>query len=461
MADRSEPPVSVVPGPRPTATATQTVAAVVRGELTARTATEDALQRIADLDGDLGAFQEVLADSALREADAVDEITDRSWLPLAGLPIAIKDNIPVRGVPMREGSAGSDPSPQRVDHEIVRRLRSAGAVIVGVTRVPELAVFCSTDSTFGITRNPWDHDRTPGGSSGGSAAAVAAGMVAVAHGNDGMGSIRIPSACCGLVGIKPGLGVVPSGIGNGAWYDMAENGALATTVEDCALVLSVMADDPSYATVRVPGRLRVAVSTKMTAPLPLDPRWAAATLETGELLRGAGHTVTTATPSYGQRTTPSELVRWFAGVELDAQLLADRSKLHPRTRRHAAVGRLTQRLGLPNEKGRAWFRRRADAFFAEHDVLVTPTLAQPPIEASAWSERGWLRNMVSNVRYAPFCAPWNLVGFPAMAVPAGVHPDGVPLSVQLVGRPGSESLLLGVARLLEQLRPWQRIAPDH
>jgi amidase len=286
-------------------------------------------------------------------------------------------------------------------------------------------------------------------------------MVAVAHGNDGMGSIRIPSACCGLVGIKPGLGVVPSGIGNGAWYDMAENGALATTVEDCALVLSVMADDPSYATVRVPGRLRVAVSTKMTAPLPLDPRWAAATLETGELLRGAGHTVTTATPSYGQRTTPSELVRWFAGVELDAQLLADRSKLHPRTRRHAAVGRLTQRLGLPNEKGRAWFRRRADAFFAEHDVLVTPTLAQPPIEASAWSERGWLRNMVSNVRYAPFCAPWNLVGFPAMAVPAGVHPDGVPLSVQLVGRPGSESLLLGVARLLEQLRPWQRIAPDH
>ncbi|MDQ1615268.1 MAG: amidase, partial [Actinomycetota bacterium] len=168
MADRSEPPVSVVPGPRPTATATQTVAAVVRGELTARTATEDALQRIADLDGDLGAFQEVLADSALREADAVDEITDRSWLPLAGLPIAIKDNIPVRGVPMREGSAGSDPSPQRVDHEIVRRLRSAGAVIVGVTRVPELAVFCSTDSTFGITRNPWDHDRTPGGSSGGS-----------------------------------------------------------------------------------------------------------------------------------------------------------------------------------------------------------------------------------------------------------------------------------------------------
>jgi amidase len=164
------------------------------------------------------------------------------------------------------GSTASDPQPQPADHEVVRRLRAAGAVVVGLTRVPELCVFGATDSKFGLTRNPWNRSRTPGGSSGGSAAAVAAGMVAVAHGNDGMGSIRIPAACCGLVGFKPGRGVVPSELGDGSWFDMAENGPLATSVDDCALLLSVMAGRPDLATVTDPGRVRVAVSTEAPAP---------------------------------------------------------------------------------------------------------------------------------------------------------------------------------------------------
>jgi len=204
-----------------TQTAAEIAAAVRTGKLTARTATEHALERIEQRDGRIGAFQEVRVFKSLHEADAIDARQDKETLPLAGVPIPIKDNVPVAGEPMRIGSSGSDPAPQQADHEIVRRLREAGAVLVGLTRVPELCVFGATDSDFGITRNPWDLGRTPGGSSGGSAAAVASGMVPAAHGNDGMGSIRIPAACCGLVGIKPGLGVVPAELGNGSWFDMS------------------------------------------------------------------------------------------------------------------------------------------------------------------------------------------------------------------------------------------------
>ncbi|HEX4755614.1 MAG TPA: amidase family protein [Candidatus Dormibacteraeota bacterium] len=445
-----------------TLSAVELVSAVRSGELSAQTATERALLRIEELDGSIGAFQKVRALAAIRDAQDVDARPDKMSLPLAGLPIAVKDNVPVEGEPMRCGSTASDPTPQPADHEVVRRLRAAGAVVVGLTRVPELCVFGATDSRFGVTRNPWNHSRTPGGSSGGSAAAVAAGMVAVAHGNDGMGSIRIPAACCGLVGLKPGRGLVPSALGNGSWFDMAENGALATSVDDCALLLSVMAGRRELATVAAPAGVRVAVSPHAPAPFtPVDRHWSAAARRTGMLLRDAGHQVTTARPPYGQRTALSEMVRWVAGTELDARLLASPSALEPRTRRHAQLGRVALRLGLPREQGRARWRSAAERFFADHDVLVTPALAQPPIEAAAWGQRGWLANILANIRYAPFAAPWNLAGWPAMVVPAGLHPDGMPLAVQLVGRPGSEAMLLGVAHQLEALRPWPRTAPAY
>jgi amidase len=397
--------------------------------------------------------------ASLREADAVDERPDRAALPLAGVPIAIKDNVAVAGEPMRGGSTGSDPEPQQHDHEVVRRLRNAGAVVVGLTRVPELCIWGTTDSSFGITHNPWDTTRTPGGSSGGSAAAVASGTVPVAHGNDGMGSIRIPAACCGLVGIKPGLGLVPSDLGNGSWFDMAENGPLTTTVEDAALVLSVLADQPSLAVLTPPDPLRVAVSTRVPiAGVRLDKRWAAATRETADLLRDAGHAVVTADPPYGQTLVRSGILRWTAGTELDARQLADRSRVEVRTQRHAAAGRLALRLGFPRANGRRNWQTKAEQFFTDHDVLVTPALAQSPPRAKAWSERGWLANIVSNAWYAPFAAPWNLAGWPAMSVPAGLAPNGLPLAVQLVGRPGTEHQLLRLAAQLEQLRPWPRVA---
>jgi amidase len=439
-------------------TATDIAAAVRTGRLTARRATEDALDRIESLDARINAFQEVRTFAALREADAVDERPDRAALPLAGVPVAIKDNVPVAGEPMRDGSTGTDPTPQEKDHEIVRRLRNAGAVVVALTRVPELCVFGATDSAFGITRNPWDLDRTPGGSSGGSAAAVASGTVPIAHGNDGMGSIRIPSACCGLVGLKPGSGVVPSELGNESWFGMAENGPIATTVADAALMLSVLADRPELADVRAPGELRIAVAIGAPAPLlPVDKHWAAAVRETADLLRSAGHRVTDVRPPYGQACMPSAIVRWLAGAEMDARLLADRSELRTAVRRHAAAGRMLMRLGLPREKGRLRWQQRAGRFFADYDLLITPALARPPIKATAWSQRGWLANLVANSRFAPFAAPWNLAGWPAMVVPAGLDPRGLPLAVQLVAPPGNELRLLSVAAQLAEVRPWPRI----
>jgi amidase len=440
-------------------TAAEIAAAVRDGTLSARTAVEHALRRIEDTDNEIGAFQTVRVFAALREADVIDARADRAELPLAGVPIAIKDNVPVAGEPMRIGSLASDPGPQADDHEIVRRLRAAGAVVVGITRVPELCVFGATDSKFGVTHNPWDLGRTPGGSSGGSAAAVAAGMVPVGHGNDGMGSIRIPSACCGLVGIKPGHGVVPSDLGDGNWFDMAENGPLATTVRDAALTLAVMAARPQLAVLEEPKSLRIATSTR--APMvatPVDTHWSAAVGETGMLLREAGHTVVAADPPYSLRMLGSEMVRWFAGTELDARTLADRSELQPRTSRHAALGRAVLRTGLPRAAGRTHWQRKAEQFFADRDVLITPALAQSPKPAKAWSERGWFANIWSDSHYAPFAAPWNLAGWPAMAVPAGMHPNGTPLSIQLVARPGGEALLLGLAATIERLRPWPLIA---
>ena len=430
------------------------------GTTTARQMVERAVAAIDAADADIGAFQVVRRERALIEADQVDRGADRSRLPLAGVPVAVKDNIPVAGEPMRDGTLGSDASPQTADHIVVRRLRDAGAVVVGLTRCPELCVFGATDSAFGVTRNPWNLRLTPGGSSGGSAAAVAAGLVPVAHGNDGLGSIRIPAACCGLVGFKPGLRVVPADIGVNSWFDMAENGVLTTTVADAALLLSVMADRPELASTGDPGSVRVAVSTR--PPLDgvrVDPQWATATTETGDLLRRLGHRVAAADPPYGQALGVRGIVRWTAGTEIDARSLADRSQLDARIRRHAALGRAFLAVGLPRARGRIAWQHRVGRFFEEFDVLVTTALARTPIAAVDWRDRGWLANFRSNASYAPFAAPWNLAGWPAVTVPAGLDASGMPVAVQLVGRSGSEKLLLDVAAQLERVRPWPRLAP--
>ncbi|NUP21461.1 MAG: amidase [Streptomyces sp.] len=438
-------------------TAAEIAAAVREKRATPREVVAEHLARIERLDGRVGAFRLVRAEVALAEADEVASRGDLAELPLAGVPVAVKDNLAVRGESNLVGSTATPDTPAEADHVTVARLRAAGAVVVGLTNVPELCVFGTTEGVHGTARNPWDISRTAGGSSGGSAAAVAAGMVPIALGNDGMGSLRIPAANCGLVTIKPGTGVVPAGISDGDWFGMSENGPLATTVEDARLMLSVLADtevtvpDP-------PGTHRIAVSLRSPiAGVAISKPYATAARDAAALLMKAGHQVRRADPPYPMSLGVTSLTHWTAGTAVDAQSL-DPGQLARRTRVHATVGRRfvgRVRGGASREQ----LRRRLEPFFAEYDVLLTPALARRSPRSEPWHERGWLRNVMANTNYSPLTPPWNLTGWPAMAVPLGTLPSGAPTAVQLVGRPGSEAVLLELAERIEQLRPWQRTAP--
>jgi amidase len=437
-------------------TAAEISAAVREKRVTPREVVAEHLARIERLDGRVGAFRAVRAEAALAEADEVAARGDFAELPLAGVPVAVKDNLAVRGESTRVGSAATPDTPAAQDHVTVARLRAAGAVVVGLTHVPELCVFGTTDGVLGIARNPWDPTRSAGGSSGGSAAAVAAGMVPVALGNDGMGSLRIPAANCGLVTIKPGRGVVPAGAGGG-WFGMAEHGPLATTVEDTRLMLSVLAGtEPAPRT--EPGTLRVAVSLRSPlAGVTVSRPYAAAARDAAGLLMRAGYQVRRADPPYPVSLATTSLIHWTAGTAADAQPL-DPRLLTRRTRVHARIGRpfiAAVRSGASRQK----LRERLEPFFTEYDVLLTPALARRSPKAGPWHERGWLSNLLVNTNYSPLTPPWNLTGWPAMAVPCGTLPSGAPCAVQLVGRPGSESQLLDVAGRLEERNPWQRTAP--
>ena len=417
------------------------------------------LAQIERLDSRVGAFEIVRRERALRDAEALGQ-RDVSELPLAGVPIAVKDNVPVQGEPSRDGSQATSASPQNEDHEVVRRIRHAGAVVVGISRMSELGVWGMTDNAFGTSRNPWNLERTPGGSSGGSAAAVASAMVPVAQGTDGLGSIRIPSASCGLFGIKPGRGVVPANIGKTDWFGWSENGPLATTVQDAALLLSVMAGRPELRDAVAPdGAVRIGVALNSpVAGAVVDPEFEWATKETADLLADAGHRVSATRIPYATVLFIGGLWWWTAAVAEEAEDL-EFAKLGLATKRHARIGGAARRLHLVRERSLEAWRQRAARLFERFDVLLTPALLKTPPRADGWHRRGWAANMNAQVRYAPFAGWWNLAQYPAASVPAGLHTDGLPLAVQLVGRPGSESTLLSVAKVLEELRPWRRHAP--
>ncbi|MDO0924642.1 amidase [Streptomyces sp. TG1A-8] len=439
-------------------TAVQIAAAVRAKEVTPREVVAEHLARIERLDGRIGAFRTLRPGAALAEADEVGSRAALSELPLAGVPVAVKDNLAVRGESSRNGSAATPDTPAAEDHVTVARLRAAGAVVVGLTNVPELCVFGTTDGVHGTARNPWDTSRTAGGSSGGSAAAVAAGFVPLALGNDGMGSLRIPAAACGLVTLKPGRGVVPAGIGNGGWFGMAENGPLATTVEDLRLALDVLAG--GRAGHREADRAPRSIAVALRSPLPgvgVGAPYATAVRQAAAVLAGAGHRVRRAEPPYPLSLGLTSLQHWTAGTAVDAEGL-DPARLVRRTRVHAAVGRRFLRAVRTGDR-RERLRARLVPFFTEHDALLTVALARRSPAAAPWHERGWLRNLLANTAASPFTPPWNLTGWPAMSVPFGSLPSGAPCAVQLAGPPGSEVVLLGLAEELQALRPWRRTAP--
>jgi amidase len=444
------------------ATAKQIARAVRRGDASAAEVVSDHLAHITDRGAVVSAFRVLRGGEALAEADAVDAQEELVNLPLAGVPVAVKENTAVAGLPTWNGSAAARTAVAEQDHEVVRRLRGAGAVVVGTTRAPELCIWPFTDDADAVTRNPWRTDRTAGGSSGGAAAAVAAGMVPIAHGNDGLGSVRIPAAACGLVGVKPGRGVVPASLGSSDWYGMVEHGVLATTVADAAVGLAVLAGWAPPA-LMPPGRLRIAASIRSpVAGVVPDPAARAAVTSALKLLIGAGHDAIHRSPAYPMRLGYRTIATWCAAVYDDAVAAGlERRQLQARTRRHMDIGRWAKRYGFVQPEHRSAFRTDCEAWFARHgvDVLVTPALATTPPPADEWHAKSWMANVAAATRFAPYAAPWNVAGFPAMVVPMGVRPDGLPVAVQLVAPPGAELTLLAVAGQLEEASPWLRHAP--
>ncbi len=409
-----------------------TIARLVQSrEVHPREVVQACLARIESLDARFGAFQHVHGEVALADADRLASRRDLAELPLAGVPIAVKDNLEVADMPLRVGTRATPADPCGHDHETVRRLRGAGAIVIGKTRLPELGIWGTTESAFGITRNPWDPDRTPGGSSGGSAAAVAAGMVPIA-------------------------------LGTNSWFGLAENGPLATTVEDAALMLSVLAGAPSLSVTAPPERpLRIALSTRCPVPgVPLHDELRAAVLDAAQLLADAGHDVVPADPPHPLPFANALFARWFAGAATESRPF-ELKKLERRTVGHIRAGRVAERLGLVRERDASAWRERVTGFFAKHDLLLSPCLAQLPIPAAPRNLQSWIGNIIANTRFAPFTAPWNLAGVPAASIPTGVGPSGMPLSVQFVAPAGQDALLLAIGRQLEALQPWPRHAPVH
>ena len=445
--------------------ATELAARVRSGELTAVEVVRAHLAHLDAVEPRISAFRVVRREAALAEAHAVDTALTRFAMPLAGVPVAVKDNVAVAGEVCTDGAPARAGQPETRDHEVVTRLRRAGAVVVGITRMPELGLYGATDAPGTVCRNPWDTARSPAGSSGGSAAAVASGAVPLAHGNDGMGSLRLPAAACGLVTLKPGAGVVPGGIGADDWSGMTVNGALATTVADLAVAHAVLAGEEP-APLEAPGRaLRIAVSTRSPVPgTRADGPAREAVDAVVAALVAAGHTVVRRDPPITAGAAGGVLARWAAAAADDAEHLGiPLADLQPRSRTHARLGRAVRAAGLVRPRTAERFRERMTAFFAAGgevlDLLLTPVVTGPPLPARPWHERSFLANVTAQGRWAPWTAAWNLAGLPALVLPAGTRPTGQPLAVQLVGPPGAERRLLWTAGELERRLPWRRYAP--
>ncbi len=444
------------------------------GDVGARELVAATLDRIRRYDDRLNAFSVVLDDEALAEAAARDGVPEDERGPLHGVPVAIKEEVDVAGTVTTFGGR-ANLTPVTADGEVVRRLRAAGAVVVGKTNMPEFGQWPFTESAArGVTRNPWDPQRSPGGSSGGSAAAVAAGLVPVAIGGDGGGSIRIPAACTGLYGLKPQRGRVSSAPHRHLWWALGTIGPLTRTVGDSALVYDVVrggrpgdlfrAAEPARpfteAVAADPGPLRVAWSTKPASPgVRPDPEHVRAVERTAAVLERLGHRVEEVDPGYPDPSA-AFVPQFFAGVRSEADLVERPERLERRTRE-------TVRLGAwVRPRVREWaigqgrkVAARANRVFDRHDLLLTPTIAHRPPLAGVLDGVGTVRAAWLSTPMIAYTALWNVAGNPAASVPAGVGRDGLPLAVQLVGRPDDEPTVLAVSAQLERDQPWAARRP--
>jgi amidase len=461
------------------------LAALVRaGELSSRELVGESLAAIEALDPQINAFTYVAADTALAEAERIGRDDRR---PFAGVPIAIKDNRQVAGMPMTNGSDLFNGVVPPFDAYCVRRLREAGFVIVGKTALPELGILPTTESRrHGATRNPWVLDRTPGGSSGGSAAAVAAGMVPIAHGNDAGGSIRIPAACCGLVGLKPARGRVSVGPGAGHSF-LATDGVLTRGVADTAAVLDVLAGyelgDVTWAPppparysdlaaeAVPPLRIGLALNPPMDGAT-LDPLSERAARDAATLLGRLGHAVTEVTAPWSDLGLLAQFTQAFGplismGTCYGARLAgrapteADVEPLTWAMWEHSQTLNVLDYLAAQDRLER--LARSLVAWTATFDVVLTPALGMRPVAIGEIHGRGpdpW-QHYERSARFTPYTAIANVIGQPAISLPLYVGEDGLPLAVQLIGPPAREELLLALATQLETALPWaHREGPD-
>ncbi|MEV1067810.1 amidase [Streptomyces sp. NPDC050263] len=450
--------------------------ALAAGEVTSRQLVERTLARIAATQDTLNAFRIVREDAALAEADVADRELDAGARgPLLGVPVAVKDDMDVAGEPTAFGCRGAHPAVAE-DGEAVRRLRAAGAVIVGKTNTCELGQWPFTEGpAFGATRNPWSTEHTPGGSSGGSAAAVAAGLVPAALGSDGAGSVRIPASWTHLVGIKPQRGRVSTWPRGESFQGITVNGTLARTVADAALLLDAAsgnhahdphrppAVDASAAARRDPGRLRIALSLKppfTAAPARLLPEVRVRVLELAERLADLGHTVEEADPPYGQIGL-TFLPRATAGLAERVAEAPFPALLDRRTHESARLGRLLG--GAPLRAARraeAVLHRRIGRFLESYDVILAPTTAAPPPRIGAMLHLSGFATDRAMIAACPYAWPWNVLGWPGVNVPAGFTPGGLPVGAQLLGPANSEPLLISLAAQLEADLRWHERWPQ-
>jgi amidase len=432
-----------------------------RGEASARELVELVIGRIERLDPELNAFSAVYVERALLEAANADaRMRAGEDRPLLGVPIAVKDEIDIVGEVTSYGT-GAMVARAAADAEVVQRVRAAGAIVVGKTKMPELGLWPFTESiTWGVTRNPWDPERTPGGSSGGSAAAVAAGMVPAALAADGAGSIRIPAACCGLFGLKPQRDRVPRAPHGRAGSDWVVFGALTRTVSDAGLMLDVLGGGGSgfwRATQERPARLRIALAGEFPPGTRgrLTDEVEGALRGTADLVRSLGHKVVERKLDVRPRDFPVILGRMFRLIHELVDEVERPQRLERRTRAFARPGALiNDRVAERLRDAEREMVARLGSMFDDHDVLLTPVMSSPAVPAGLMEGRGATATYLWESGWVPFTILWNITGQPAASVPTGFSREGLPLAVQIVGRAHDERTVLALAAELQAERAW-------
>jgi amidase len=451
----------------PFASALEQAAAIRHRQVSSKEITEAYLSRIEKLNPKLNAYVLTTPELALEQAKAADAAN--IGYPLRGVPVSIKDLVSVAGYPMTFGSKAFVDQTFPVDFFPVARLKEEGCPILGKTNLSEFGTRPTTEhGLFGATHNPWNLDYSAGGSSGGAAAAVAAGLCAFAHGSDGGGSVRIPSSCCGTVGLKPSRGrISPGPLFGEHWAGLSTDGAIARTVADAAAGLDAMAGhlpgdaywaelDGRFADAARPTDRKLRIGFTVRSSTKVEDQVASCVREVARLLEGLGHRVTEGGPDTEPFRTPMQLI---VVSGLGSLPIGDESLLEPFNALGIALAKqLTAVDYVRSVDAIRMHSRQVVAFWDSHDVLITPTLPRtvPPLNTLGADLSTAADEYMD---FVTFTFPYNCTGQPAISLPLGTDSAGLPIGVQLVGPPRGEAVILGLAAQLEQARPWTRRRP--